>query len=375
MYVRKFIQIYGTLILAMIILCGCSTQLVLLDSDSDGDGFSDEDELTNVPATDPLDPNDNPFRVLDSDGDGCSDFEEVQFIGLCDNDPNSSIDSDRDGILDNEEAILGTDPFVADTDGDGLADGDEIVFGSNPLVSDSDHDGLNDFDEWVFGTNPNFSDSDFDLIPDGEEVHVHNTDPLKKDTDGDTLTDWVELQNPFHTDPTNPDTDGDGFLDGEEIDLALQPLEFNPSGNIVDVYCDDYVLAQSGSVIGIFKVSQIFGGFSSGFRPGDPIAFLAEGIPGTPIGPIRANLRTLETGFAFWQGQRSQTEQGTITDAVETFQSIRIFLSSGRSFEVSVFDIDESLDWRIGDDIQFINTGFGTKALNVDLCEVVLVSF
>jgi hypothetical protein len=57
--------------------------------DSDGDGFSDADEISSTPGTDPFDPTDNPNNVRDSDGDGCSDYDELNFPGFCDNDPNT----------------------------------------------------------------------------------------------------------------------------------------------------------------------------------------------------------------------------------------------------------------------------------------------
>jgi Bacterial TSP3 repeat len=42
------------------------------------------------------------------------------------------IDSDGDGISDEEERLLGTDPFNPDTDGDGFDDWEEIMAGSDP---------------------------------------------------------------------------------------------------------------------------------------------------------------------------------------------------------------------------------------------------
>jgi hypothetical protein len=44
-----------------------------------------------------------------------------------------SIDSDGDGLTDEEERRLGTNPFNPDTDGDGYPDGLEVALGSNPL--------------------------------------------------------------------------------------------------------------------------------------------------------------------------------------------------------------------------------------------------
>jgi glycerophosphoryl diester phosphodiesterase len=43
------------------------------------------------------------------------------------------LDSDQDGLTDQEEKMIGTDPFKADTDGDGYSDGKEVESGYDPL--------------------------------------------------------------------------------------------------------------------------------------------------------------------------------------------------------------------------------------------------
>jgi hypothetical protein len=43
------------------------------------------------------------------------------------------LDSDQDGLTDQEEKMIGTDPFKAVTDGDGYSDGKEVGSGYNPL--------------------------------------------------------------------------------------------------------------------------------------------------------------------------------------------------------------------------------------------------
>lgn len=43
------------------------------------------------------------------------------------------LDSDQDGLTDQEEHMIGTDPLKADTDGDGYSDGKEVGSGYNPL--------------------------------------------------------------------------------------------------------------------------------------------------------------------------------------------------------------------------------------------------
>jgi len=42
-------------------------------------------------------------------------------------------DCDNDGLSNDYEAALGTDPKNADTDGDGVNDGIEVTYGSDPL--------------------------------------------------------------------------------------------------------------------------------------------------------------------------------------------------------------------------------------------------
>lgn len=67
-------------------------------------------------------------------------------------------DIDTDGIADDDEAIIGTDPLNPDTDGDGMPDGYEIIQGFSPVVhdavADTDGDGFTDLQEYLVGTNP-----------------------------------------------------------------------------------------------------------------------------------------------------------------------------------------------------------------------------
>ncbi|MGJ8731689.1 MAG: beta strand repeat-containing protein [Cellulophaga sp.] len=98
-------------------------------------------------------------------------------------------DFDNDGLTNDDEVALGTDPNDADTDDDGVTDGQEVTDNTNPLddcdsisgmpldTSDCDDDGLTNEEENTIGTDPNDADTDKDGILDGQEV-VDNTDPL-----------------------------------------------------------------------------------------------------------------------------------------------------------------------------------------------------
>ncbi|MEK9157287.1 MAG: hypothetical protein AAB448_04140 [Patescibacteria group bacterium] len=69
-----------------------------------------------------------PTAVVDSDGDGLSN-EEERIVGTSVTKP----DTDRDGLGDREEVKkYDTDPKKADTDGDGYDDGAEVENGYNP---------------------------------------------------------------------------------------------------------------------------------------------------------------------------------------------------------------------------------------------------
>jgi len=140
------------------------------------------------------------------------------------------LDSDEDGLTNEQEIALGTDPNVADTDGDGVNDGDEVTAGTDPMVNDvvdTDNDGLTDVQEAALGTDPNVADSDGDGVNDGDEVAA-GTDPSvnQADTDGDGLFDLDEI-NVHGTNPNLIDSDLDGVNDGDEIAVGTDPTVAN----------------------------------------------------------------------------------------------------------------------------------------------------
>lgn len=89
-------------------------------------------------------------------------------------------DSDGDGLTDDEEEDLGTNPNDDDTDDDGLLDGTEVDMDDgmgcpNPLDPDSDDDGLSDGAEVLLGTSPCNPDTDGDCVPD--DIDPSPTEP------------------------------------------------------------------------------------------------------------------------------------------------------------------------------------------------------
>ena len=269
------------------------------DSDSDDDEIPDGQEVNywQRRGVDPLDDEDGDqisnLHDPDSDNDLWLDGVEIRFSTdpLDPNDPAFDEDSDRDGLTNSEELLIGTDPLNDDSDGDGLKDGEEVnMWGSDPLNDDSDEDGLldsneihplNDPDndrlpnildpdsdndglldgiEFFSGTNledPNNpgmdSDIDRDLLPTELEIQI-GTNPFLWDTDGDGLSDREEYEFylPFDHDndndgiacPLDPDSDNDGILDGREVEYwmirrGVDPLDDHDSDRMPNLFDPD----------------------------------------------------------------------------------------------------------------------------------------
>ncbi|HEY8207118.1 MAG TPA: calcium-binding protein [Myxococcaceae bacterium] len=128
------------------------------------------------------------------------------------------VDSDGDGLSDDYETLIGTEPITLDTDGDGIMDGIEVRMGMSPMVPntitgcsyvlDDDLDRLNNCEERVLGTDSCVADTDGDSIPDLVEV-LSRTNPLDpedlKDSDADGSSNVDELL--AHTDALSDDND------------------------------------------------------------------------------------------------------------------------------------------------------------------------
>lgn len=98
--------------------------------------------------TDPLDPNDPGKDPGPTTSVPTSSVPSTTAVAV-------PVDSDHDGLGDDQEAIQGTDPHDPDTDGDGLNDGKEVtILGTNPRSLDTDGDGAGDGLEVSRGTNP-----------------------------------------------------------------------------------------------------------------------------------------------------------------------------------------------------------------------------
>jgi outer membrane protein OmpA-like peptidoglycan-associated protein len=166
------------------------------------------------------------------------------------------VDSDGDGLTDEEEITLSTDPHKIDTDGDGLPDNEEV--GSEPnaaldtdadgkinaLDDDDDNDNLTTLLEIKIKTNPLEKDSDGDGIDDATEVGSNPLSPI--DTDADKLIDALDTDDDndgletidelrLRTNHLNADSDGDGINDAEEVGEIISKPKDDDQDGIIDV--------------------------------------------------------------------------------------------------------------------------------------------
>ena len=242
-----------------------------LDDDDDGDGRPTAEEDGNADGDG--DPSTNP---TDRDGDSVPDYLDADDAG------GPAGDIDGDGLSNDRETELGTDPTLADTDGDGVGDGDEVAADTDPLDSDS------------------FADGDGDLVPDAVEVS-DGTDPddprSYADNDGGGAADHVETvsfpnagipaTNTGDAGDDRRDLDGDGLPDRLEVAMSSNPEDAaSPTANGAGDDDDDGVSNAVEAHLTALGVQSV-DGTSDHDRDGYPDA--AEVALG--LNPLRADER------------------------------------------------------------------------------------
>jgi outer membrane protein OmpA-like peptidoglycan-associated protein len=182
-----------------------------VEADADDDGTPDGEEDTNLNGR--VDPGERDPRRADTPGaevDQGAPLEEPDASGPADAEPPPEddavvvddrapleLDTDGDGLSDDEERLFALDPDDDDTDDDGLADGEDGL-------GDADADGQ------VDAADP---DADGDGLLDGTEAGRTQGLPGTRLDRGRFRADVDPTQT---TDRLEPDTDGDGRLDGSE---------------------------------------------------------------------------------------------------------------------------------------------------------------
>jgi len=206
--------------------CGCFAGPGMCQKDTDGDGISDDGET--MVGTDPND--------WDTDDDGTPDGSEFA----------PELDPDGDGVANGRDA---------DSDNDALFDGTEQGFDcDNPATDKALGRCRPDADKGVAKSNPVRLDTDRGGVNDGSEdanlngrVDAPESDPSfgkasddkVRDADGDGLSDDIEKT--LRTDPSDGDTDDDGVPDGAEANPS-EDTDLDRLVNVLDVDSDDDAL-------------------------------------------------------------------------------------------------------------------------------------
>jgi hypothetical protein len=153
-----------------------------------------------------------PAPCIDVDGDAVADA--IDNCPSVANAGQSDVDMDRLG-----------DGCDEDADADGLTDAQELALGTSPTKFDTDGDGLSDGVEvLVRGSDPLSADTDADGVPDGADNCILDGNPAQADLDGDDVGDVCD-NCPATANPAQVDVDGNGVGDTCEIDLGRVSLD------------------------------------------------------------------------------------------------------------------------------------------------------
>ncbi len=222
-----------------------------LDDDSDGD--ANDDGLVTQDAT-KSGPDGVEVYESDADQDGIPDIIDCLDNDGCDG------DTDKDGLTNCEERVLGSLGTSADSDGDGLSDGDEVGSLAFPINTDGDlfwtdfdkdgkiGDGSSPGGVWVDAngdgvmqaseyTGALWSDLNGNGRVDPDEGEVRPLyDLIDPDDDGDHVDTALELKGADKTGTASEpgDTDLDGipdYLDTDDDDDAIPTIDEDVSGN------------------------------------------------------------------------------------------------------------------------------------------------
>ena len=123
------------------------------------------------------------------------------------------LDSDNDGLDDQQELVLGTNPMNPDTDGDSIPDGWWAQWGLGPTNGYAVAPGnlLTYFQKYRYGLNVSTNDTDGDGLTDYQELFIYHTDPTDAHSIDATLNDSAAVAAGLNPRCPSALTDGDHY--------------------------------------------------------------------------------------------------------------------------------------------------------------------
>jgi len=208
----------------------------ILSEDKDSDGVKNIFDALISKVTGPqkyvlTGPN-PPFSLTTGGGVSLSyrlrDFYAVNLNAFVNASGRLVVDSDGDGLPDNQELLIGTDPTKLRSGDGNCSDGITQGFGCRTFGCsaslDSDGDGLNQCEEITLGTDNDYGDSDGDGLLDYYEV-LRKLNPLRDDsksfTDGSATNDLLHFLA-----GSVPQAHLDGVPGPYKVDVRVEPAGY-----------------------------------------------------------------------------------------------------------------------------------------------------
>jgi hypothetical protein len=144
----------------------------------------------------------------------------------------TATDSDCDGLTDGIERAWGSNPLLTDSDADGSNDFIEIFSATIPVNPDTDNDGFKDARAGAYGNN---TDPNVDNCPTVYNPDQINSDGQRRDNGPKVPGTWAS--NPIQDkngDACDLDNDNDNALDIYEDEIGTNPLKLDTDGDTVN---------------------------------------------------------------------------------------------------------------------------------------------
>jgi hypothetical protein len=199
------------------------------------------------------------------------------------------------------------------------------VWEGNQLKLDSDGDGLSDELELSLGSNPNAVDSDGNGVSDAVEYKISGKpcqDPHCSPKNANPYTSCIELQQPAGSPTLYLDSDGDGLNDCEEKLLGSNPTDYDSN---VDYVPDKMALRYGIPLTGLSNLGSLdpdFDGLSDyqELKLNTPLYFANSQVPGLQMLQVNLNMVSSNAVQDCYNVDIANLATATQTDLIQMYE-------------------------------------------------------